>query len=243
MSTTQVYPVFIKASPEQVWKAITIPELTARYFHGARIENTAARHRSHGPDGAVWGDGPVFEYDPPHRLVHEWRSLFDEELAAEQPSRVTWEVEAREGGYCQLTLTHDRLEGAPKTAANVAGSGWMFVLSGLKTVLETGQSLAVDEPTSPQPGPEVGFALDTYQLVLLSRGARAGELDQARIDELGDEHIQHNLLLQAEGRLLAAGAVVGATATRNTGSDRPLIGLSPQVQSSRFNEYVHQTYA
>jgi uncharacterized protein YndB with AHSA1/START domain len=139
--TTQVYQVFIKASPETIWAAITKPEESAKYFHGARIENTPSRHISHGPDGAVWGDGPVFEFDPPRRLSHEWRSLYSDELGAEEPSRVTWEIEPQEGGYCKVTLTHDRLEGAPKTAASVSGSGWMFVLSGLKTLLETGAPL------------------------------------------------------------------------------------------------------
>jgi uncharacterized protein YndB with AHSA1/START domain len=139
---TQIYQVFIKASPEKIWDAITQPDQTSRYFHGARITNTAERHISYGPDGSTWGDGPVLEFDPPRRLVHEWRSLYDEDLAAEQPSRVIWEIEPQAGGYCKLTVTHDRLEGAPKTAASVSGPGWMFVLSGLKTVLETGESLA-----------------------------------------------------------------------------------------------------
>jgi uncharacterized protein YndB with AHSA1/START domain len=139
---TQIYQVFIKASPEKIWDAITQPDQTSRYFHGARITNTAERHISYGPDGSTWGDGPVLEFDPPRRLVHEWRSLYDEDLAAEQPSRITWEIEPQEGGYCKLTVTHDRLEGAPKTAASVSGPGWMFVLSGLKTLLETGEPLA-----------------------------------------------------------------------------------------------------
>jgi uncharacterized protein YndB with AHSA1/START domain len=142
--TTQVYQVFIKASPEKIWEAITTPDVTARYFHGARIEVTPERQISHGPDGAVWGDGPVFEYDPPRRLVHEWRSLYDPDMAAEQPSRVTWEIEPQAGGYVKLTLTHDRLAGAPKTAASVSGPGWMFVLSGLKTLMETGAPLTGD---------------------------------------------------------------------------------------------------
>jgi len=139
---TQIYQVFIKATPEKIWDAITQPDQTARYFHGARITNTPERHISRGPDGATWGDGPVREFDPPRRLVHEWRSLYDEDMAAEQPSRVTWEIEPQDGGYCKLTVIHDRLEGAPKTAASVSGPGWMFVLSGLKTVLETGEPLA-----------------------------------------------------------------------------------------------------
>jgi uncharacterized protein YndB with AHSA1/START domain len=142
VQTTQLYQVFIKATPEEIWAAITEPEQTERYFHGARITITADRHVSYGPDGSVWGDGPVLEFDPPRRLVHEWRSMYDPELAREQPSRVTWEIEPQEGGYCKLTLVHDQLEGALKTAASVSGAGWMFVLSGLKTVLETGEPLA-----------------------------------------------------------------------------------------------------
>lgn len=139
---TQVYQVFIKASPEKIWAAITTPEYSVRYFHGARIEVSPDRLISHGPDGSVWGDEPVYEFDPPRRLVHQWRSLYDLEMAAEQPSRVTWEIEPQEGGYCKVTATHDRLEGAPKTAESVSGAGWMFVLSGLKTLLETGEALA-----------------------------------------------------------------------------------------------------
>ena len=140
--TTQVYQVFIKATPEAIWDAITKPEFTARYFYGARIENTAERHRALSPDGDVWGDSPTFEYDPPRRLVHEWQSLYDPELAAEEPSRVSWDIEPQDGGYCKLTVVHDRLEAAPKTAESVSGAGWMMVLSGLKTLLETGQPLA-----------------------------------------------------------------------------------------------------
>jgi Activator of Hsp90 ATPase homolog 1-like protein len=71
-----------------------------------------------------------------------WRSLYDPELAAEDESRVTWQIEPQEGGYCLVTVTHDRLEGAPKTAESVSGTGWMMVLSGLKTLLETGKPIA-----------------------------------------------------------------------------------------------------
>jgi uncharacterized protein YndB with AHSA1/START domain len=138
---TQVYQVFIKASPEAIWEAITTPEFTARYFHGARIDVTEERYYSLGPNDDVWGDSRTTEYDPPRRLVHGWRSLYDEEMAAEEESRVTWEIEPKEGGVCLLTVVHDRLEGAPKTASSVSGAGWMFVLSGLKTLLETGAPL------------------------------------------------------------------------------------------------------
>ena len=139
--TTQVYQVFIKATPEAIWDAITKPEFTAKYFHGARIAVTEERYYSLSPDDDVWGDARTYEYDPPRRLAHGWRSLYDPELAHEDESRVTWEIEQQDGGVSLLTVVHDRLEGAPKTAASVAGVGWMYVLSGLKTLLETGKGL------------------------------------------------------------------------------------------------------
>ena len=140
--TTQVYQVFIKATPEQIWEAITKPEFTEKYFYGARIEFDGKRRLTHGPGGEVWGDEPVLESDPPRRLVHGWRSLYDPELAEEEQSRVTWEIDPQDGGFSKLTVVHDQLEGAPKTAESVSGAGWMMVLSGLKTLLETGAPLA-----------------------------------------------------------------------------------------------------
>ena len=141
VQTTQVYQVFIKATPEQIWDAITKPEFTKRYFHNARITVTPEHRYTRGPNDEVWGDTDVFEFDPPRKLVHGWRSLYDPELAEEDESRVTWEIEPRDGGLTYLTVTHDQLEGAPLTAAGVSGEGWTHVLSGLKTLLETGESL------------------------------------------------------------------------------------------------------
>jgi uncharacterized protein YndB with AHSA1/START domain len=138
---TQVYQVLIRATPEAIWEAITKPEFTERYFHGARVEFTPERYRAYGPKDENWGDSPTFEFDPPRRLVHGWQSLYDPELAGEEPSRVTWEIEPQDGGVCKLTVTHDQLEGAPKTAASVSG-GWMTILTGLKALLETGEATA-----------------------------------------------------------------------------------------------------
>ncbi len=140
-TTVQVYQVFIKATPEQIWDAITKPEFTAQYFYGAHIKLTPEHRLVRSADGDDWGSGAVFEWDPPNRLVHDWRSAYSPELSVEEPSRVTWEIEAQDGGISMLTVTHDQLEGAPKTAASVYGPGWMMVLSGLKTLLETGKPL------------------------------------------------------------------------------------------------------
>ncbi len=138
--TTQVYSVFIKASPEQIWDAITKPEFTQKYFFGSRIELAHDRYRGVNADGNELVTGELIEVDPPRRLVHGWRALYDPETAAEAESRVTWEIEPQDG-YSKLTVVHDQLDAAPKTAASVAG-GWMYVLSGLKTLLETGEPLA-----------------------------------------------------------------------------------------------------
>ena len=143
-TTTQVYQLFIKATPEQVWDAITKPEFTAQYFYGSVIDSTLEP----GTPWLGWAadrsqqfvDGEVLEADPPRKLSHTWRALYDPETAAEPHSRVSWEIEPQDGGVTKLTVVHDRLEGAPATAASVAG-GWSYVLSGLKTLLETGQPL------------------------------------------------------------------------------------------------------
>ena len=142
-TATQVYQLYINATQEQVWDAITNPAVVAKFFHAARVEATyevGTVIRSTSPDGATtWGENTVLECDPPRRLVHTWVSLYDEELAAEGESRVTWEIEAMPGDMARLTLIHDQLEDAPKTADSVRG--WTYILSNLKTVLETGESL------------------------------------------------------------------------------------------------------
>jgi len=144
-TTTQVYQVFIKATPEQVWDGITKPEFTAQYFYGSVIDSTfepGAPYLGWSSDRTQqYVDGEVLEADPPRRLSHTWRALYDEETAAEPHSRVAWEIEPQDGGITKLTVVQDRLEASPKTALNVAG-GWSFVLSGLKTLLETGKPLA-----------------------------------------------------------------------------------------------------
>jgi len=141
---TQVYQLYIKATPERVWEAITTPDLHAKFFHGAHVQSTyevGTPIRSVSPDGMqVWADNVILQCDPPRLLVHSWRSLYDPELAAEPESRVSWEIEPMEGGYCKLTVIHDRLDASPKTAKGVSG-GWMFILCGLKTLVETGEPL------------------------------------------------------------------------------------------------------
>jgi uncharacterized protein YndB with AHSA1/START domain len=145
INTTQVYQVFIKATPEQIWEAITTPEFTEKYFYGSRVKSTLEVGSRYGgwssDETQQLVDGEVLEADPPRRLSTTWRALYDPDTAAEPYSRVSWEIEAQEGGYSKLTVVHDQLDESLKTAESVAG-GWSYVLSGLKTLLETGEPLA-----------------------------------------------------------------------------------------------------
>jgi uncharacterized protein YndB with AHSA1/START domain len=157
-ATTQIYRVYIKAKPKAVWDAITKPEWTEKYGYGGQADYdlrpgghyrgiASEEMRAMGaPEVAV--DGEVIEVDPPYRLVQTWRMAMDPEMAAEGFTRVTYEIEETKGGSTRLTVTHD-LEGAPKLAALVAGEledtgaggGWSWVLSDLKSLLETGKGL------------------------------------------------------------------------------------------------------
>jgi uncharacterized protein YndB with AHSA1/START domain len=157
-ATTQVYRVYIKATPEAIWDAITNPEWTERFGYGGRSEYELRRggayrgysnqgmRKAGAPDLAV--DGEVIEADPPHKLVQTWRMLMDDRMAAEGFTRLTYEIEPRKEGVTRLTVIHD-LEGAPSLQLLMsgamedqgAGGGWSWVLSSLKTLLETGQSL------------------------------------------------------------------------------------------------------
>jgi uncharacterized protein YndB with AHSA1/START domain len=155
--TTQVYRVYIKASPQAIWDAITQPEWTQRYGYRGVAEcdlRPGGSYRvSASPEMQELGmpaallDGEVLEADPPRKLVQTWHALWDEDIAAERPTRVTWDIEEDDGGVTRLTVTHE-LEGAPVHAAQVAssarlhqgGGGWNLILSDLKTLLETGSS-------------------------------------------------------------------------------------------------------
>lgn len=142
-TTTQVYQLYIRATVEQVWHAITDPAVIEQYFHGAKVEATfevgSIITKRSPQDGSLWSHNTVLECEPPRRLVHTWRSLYDEELAGEPESRVTWELEEAGDGMTKLTLVHDRLEQSPKTAESIRG--WSYILSSLKSVLETGRPL------------------------------------------------------------------------------------------------------
>jgi uncharacterized protein YndB with AHSA1/START domain len=137
----QRYEFYIRTTPGRLWEAITDPDARALYQFGVRMASdwtAGAPIELRTPDGAmVLGTGRVVEADPPHRLVHTMVALWDDHVAAEGPSRVTWTI-GPVGDSCRLDLVHDELrEGADEQLYG----GWPMILSGLKTWLETGTVL------------------------------------------------------------------------------------------------------
>ena len=141
--TKHVYQIFIKATPEQVWDAIIEPSWTRRYFHGTAFDSPPVNgepYRTSLDDGRPAVDGTIEALDKPNRLVMTWHVLYDAAMSQEPPSRVEWIIESVGDGLTRLRLEHGDLAGSPLTWANVK-DGWVYVLDGLKTVIETGESL------------------------------------------------------------------------------------------------------
>jgi uncharacterized protein YndB with AHSA1/START domain len=142
MAETQMYVVFIRISPEKLWQALTDSEITKKYFFGEAIHSDFKRGsqwHSTGPSGSRDVEGTVIESDPPRRLVLTWHVLYAPDLAKEI-SRVTYLIEKKNAEVTKLTVLHDCSE-APLTAKHVNEDGWQWVLSNLKSCLETGQPL------------------------------------------------------------------------------------------------------
>ena len=136
----KVFEIYIKTTPEQLWDAITDPKMRAKYSFG--VETNSDWTNGSGYTAAVPGvidiaSGENLEVDAPRRLVQSFNALWSDEVKAAGTSRVTWEIEQVEDS-CQLTVTHDQL---PEDANPELYGGWPMILSGLKTLLETGEEL------------------------------------------------------------------------------------------------------
>jgi len=140
-----VFEIYIKTTPERLWEAITSEQMRARYSFGVGTasEWTAGSEYRAGVPGVIdIASGENLEVEPPRRLVQSFNALWSEEVKSEGTSRVTWEIEPV-GTSCRLRVTHDQLG---EDANSELYGGWPMILSGLKTLLETGEDL--DTPGS-----------------------------------------------------------------------------------------------
>jgi uncharacterized protein YndB with AHSA1/START domain len=141
----KVYEIYIKTTPERLWQAITDPAIRAKYSFGVGVYSDwtpGSQYHARATDitvspGAEIADGDNLEVNPPRLLVQRFRALWSDDVKREGYSRVTWEIEPV-GDSCRLTVTHDLL---PAGANAELYGGWPMVLSGLKTWLETGETL------------------------------------------------------------------------------------------------------
>jgi uncharacterized protein YndB with AHSA1/START domain/DNA-binding transcriptional ArsR family regulator len=139
---SHVFVVYIRSTPERVWEAITTSDFTLRYYYSSTVESDWAAgspyvYKTQGETSIV---GSVIESDPPRRLVCTFDARWDEEVAPDEPSRITWELEPAGDGVTKLTVVHEGLVAGSATYNQVVG-GMPFILSGLKTLLETGEPL------------------------------------------------------------------------------------------------------
>jgi uncharacterized protein YndB with AHSA1/START domain len=158
-TTTQIYRIFIRATPQAIWDALTRPEWTQRWGYGLRDEydlRPGGQYRGYANDGmiamgmaGVIVDGEVAEADPPRKLVITWRMAIDPSMKNEGFTRLTYEIEEGRNGVSRFSVVHD-LAGRPEHAAMVAGdqqgpgasAGWTWILSDLKTTLECGTAMS-----------------------------------------------------------------------------------------------------
>ncbi len=135
----KIFEIYIKTTPERLWKAITDTDMRRKYNFGAIVTSDwtqGSRYEGFGGEAKIF-EGENLQVDPPRRLVQSYQALWGEDVKGEGVSQVTWEIEPV-GDSCLLKVTHDGLrEGAP---AQLYG-GWPMILSGIKTLLETGEVL------------------------------------------------------------------------------------------------------
>lgn len=143
--TMTVFEIYIKTTPERLWGAITDEEMRKKYSFGVGTSSDwtpGSEYKASVPGVIEIAAGENLEVDPPRRLVQSFTALWSEDVKSEGTSRVTWEIEPL-GHSCRLTVTHDQLR---EGASSELYGGWPMILSGLKTLLETGELL--DTPGS-----------------------------------------------------------------------------------------------
>ena len=157
--STHIHEIYIKAAPAAIWDALTKPEWTAQYGYRALSEyelkaggkfvcKSNEKMRSFGlPEVIV--DGEVIEASPPFKLVQTYRFLFNDQHRQEGFTRITWEIAPTERDFCRLTVTHEIAANAPMMKGaitskfnNQGGGGWNWILSDLKSLLETGKTMS-----------------------------------------------------------------------------------------------------
>jgi uncharacterized protein YndB with AHSA1/START domain/DNA-binding transcriptional ArsR family regulator len=147
----KVFEIYIKTTPERLWQAITDSEMRAKYSFGVGIESDWTQGSSYRAAAGAMpiSEGENLEVDPPKRLVQSFHALWSDDVKDEGTSTVTWEIEPV-GDSCRLLVTHSDLR---EGANDELYGGWPMILSGLKTLLETGEKLTTPGSLMYEAGP------------------------------------------------------------------------------------------
>jgi len=135
------YVIYIRTTQEKLWDALLKPEFTRQYWAGCWHDcawTVGASWKLMIPDGRVGDSGEIVEIDPPRKLVLSWRNEFTE-MREEGYSRATFELEAM-GDMVKLTVAHE-IDRPKSKLIEAVSNGWPSLLSSLKSLLETGDSL------------------------------------------------------------------------------------------------------
>jgi DNA-binding transcriptional ArsR family regulator len=140
---TQVFAIFIRTTRDELWRALTESDYTLKYYYASTVESDwqpgSPLLYKIGEDTAIVAE--VLEASAPEKLVTTFDARWDDAVRADPASRITWILEEAGPGVSKLTVVHDRFEGETATAEQMAG-GMPYILSGLKTLLETGAPLS-----------------------------------------------------------------------------------------------------
>jgi uncharacterized protein YndB with AHSA1/START domain len=138
-----VYTIYIETAPEKLWEALTSGEFSRRYWFGTELRTD---WKIGSPfalvmNGTTTDVGEILEADPPRRLSYSFKHVLDDEMRNEQPSKVVFVLEPY-GKLVKLTLTHEGFAEGSKLLDGIS-KGWPAIMSGLKSLLETGNALAI----------------------------------------------------------------------------------------------------
>jgi len=139
-----VYVTYIETTPEALWRALTDPAFTKKYWMNCELVSDwkVGSPMTMKRDGEVKNECEILESDPPRRMAYSWRSIHDPDMKKEKPSRVTYLLE-QQGNVVKLTVTHENFADDSKTLPSIA-FGWPMVLSNLKSIIETGRPMPVE---------------------------------------------------------------------------------------------------
>jgi uncharacterized protein YndB with AHSA1/START domain len=148
-----IYVTYIASTPQKVWAALTSSEFTRQYFFGRAVEsdwNTGSPWNLRKPDGSVDVRGIVRESDPPRKLVVSWLVDSRPEFKDLPEAIVSYEIESVGSAVVRLTMTESHPTPIPAYLLEGGRRGWPMILSGLKSLLETGKPLDIPVPQAPK---------------------------------------------------------------------------------------------